>query len=141
VPHPFLSDDWVAAARQIRDEFRANGTAERAVSIPPVRINHVITDVPFGEGQIRAHTDTTSGVVEMDVGHLDDAEATVTLPYDTAKAVIIDGDVQVAMQEFMSGRIKIEGDLTKLMAFQQASATAADPAAAELNARLRAITA
>jgi hypothetical protein len=140
VPHPFLSDDWVAEARQIRDEFRTNGTAERAVSIPPVRINHVITDVPFGEGQIRAHTDTTSGVVEMDVGHLDDAEATVTLPYATAKAVIIDGDVQVAMQEFMSGRIKIEGDLTKLMAFQQASA-AADPAAAELNARLRAITA
>jgi hypothetical protein len=140
VPHPFLSDDWVAEARQIREEFRANGTADPGVAIPKVKINHVITDVPFGDGEIKAHTDTTSGVVEMDVGHLDDAEATVTLPYDTAKAVIIDGDVQVAMQEFMSGKIKIAGDLTKLMAFQQ-SAQTADPAAAELNARLRAITA
>jgi SCP-2 sterol transfer family len=135
VPHPFLSDEWVAEAREIRDEFKGRA----AVGLPAIRINHVVTDVPFGDGEIRAHTDTTSGTVETDVGHLDAADAIVTLPYATAKAVMIDGNVQVAMQDFMAGRIKIEGDLTKLMAFQQLAQNV-DPVAREINDRIQAIT-
>lgn len=135
VPHPFLSDEWVAEATKIRDEF-ANRTAS---GLPSVKINHVITDVPFGDGEIRAHTDTSSGSVETDLGHLDDADTTVTLPYATAKAVMIEGNFQLAMQDFMAGRIKIEGDLTRLMAFQQL-AQSVDPVAAEINRRISAIT-
>jgi putative sterol carrier protein len=95
--------------------------------------------VPFGDGRIRAHTDTSSGSVETDIGHLDEADTTVTLSYATAKAVMVDGNVQVAMQDFMSGRIKIEGDMTRLMALQQVAQTI-DPIVLEINARIRAIT-
>jgi hypothetical protein len=137
VAHPFLSDEWLVEARAIRDEVRAGSAPP--VGLPAVRINHVITDVPFGDGNLRAHTDTTSGTVETDVGHLDDADATVTMPYLTAKAVMVEGNFQAAMQDFMAGRIKVEGDISKLMAFQQLG-QGVDATAQELNERIRSIT-
>jgi putative sterol carrier protein len=52
------------------------------------------------------------------------ASTKITVPYDTAKRLFIDGDQSAAMQAFMSGQIKVEGDMTKLMAMQTASPTA-----------------
>ena len=139
--HPFLSDEWVEEARKIRDEYRQRAAAreDQPPPLPSIRINHVITEVPFGDGAVKAHTDTSSGTVETDIGHLEEADTTITLPYTTAKAVMVDGNVQVAMQDFMAGKIKVEGDLSKLMAFQQVAQTV-DPIVGEINARIRAIT-
>ena len=48
--------------------------------------------------------------------------------YDTAKAILVDGDAQAAMQAFLSGRIKVEGDVTKMIALQTAGVgSGADP--------------
>ena len=80
--YPFLSDEWLQAARAIREEYRGK-TQPMAHQ---VRMNQVITDVPFGDGTINAHMDTSSGEIKMDLGHLDDPDLTVTLDYDTAKA-------------------------------------------------------
>jgi putative sterol carrier protein len=44
---------------------------------------------------------------------------------------------QVGMQAFMAGKIKVQGDMTKLMAMQQAGP---DPVAAEVAGRIKAIT-
>src|SRR5688500_14779383 len=99
------------AARGIREEFAGQGT-------PPahsIKTHQVITDVPFGEGSIDAHMDTSGGELKMDLGHLDDAELTVTLDYDTAKAIFVDQNPQAGMQAFMAGKIKVQGDMTKLM--------------------------
>jgi putative sterol carrier protein len=53
--------------------------------------------------------------------------------------MFVEGNQQAAMQAFMSGQIKVEGDMTKLMAMQS---QAGDPAqAAELQQKLQAITA
>jgi hypothetical protein len=95
-------------------------------------MNQVITDVPFGTGTIDAHMDTSSGELQMDTGHIDGADIKVTLDYETAKAVLVDGNMQIAMQAFMAGKIKAEGDLTKLMALQASGVSAVDPTAAEL---------
>jgi putative sterol carrier protein len=43
------------------------------------------------------------------------------------------------MQAFMAGKVRVEGDMAKLMALQAAPA-ASDSAAAEMAARLRDIT-
>jgi putative sterol carrier protein len=131
--YPFLSDEWQAEAKKIREEFAGKGTA------PPhsVKMNLVITEVPFGDAERNAHMDTTSGDVELEEGHLDDAELTVTLDYPTAKAILIEGNPQAGMQAFMAGKIKVQGDMTKLMAMQSGTV---DPAAAELQAALKAIT-
>jgi putative sterol carrier protein len=131
--HPFLSEEWTTEAKKIREEYRGKTT-------PPahqVKMNQVITDVPFGEGTINSHMDTSGGELEFELGHLEDAEVTVTLDYATAKAIFVDGNPQAGMQAFMAGKIKVQGDMTKLMAMQQ---TSPDPAAAEIQARIKDIT-
>ena len=135
--YPFLSDEWLAEARLIYQEYRGRVPAPSQA----LRMNQVITDVPFGDGTINAHLDTSSGELEIDLGHIDGAEVKVTLDYDTAKAVLVNGDLQAAMQAFMSGRIKAEGDITRLMGLQLSGPGSANPAAAEIARRIQEITA
>ncbi len=136
--YQFLSDEWLEQTRKLREEYR-----EQVPEVPVnVRMNQVINEVPFGEGVIRAHVDTSSGRLEMDTGHLDSPDLTVTLNYDTAKAILVDGDAQAAMNAFLSGRIKVDGDITKMIALQSAGTGAAiNPAAVELVKRIQNITA
>jgi hypothetical protein len=133
----FLSDEWLAEARKVRAEYKG-----RAPEFPvSVRMNQIIQDVPFGAGTIKAHLDTSAGELEIDTGHLDSPDLTVTMAYDTAKALLVDGDTQGAMHAFLGGRIKVDGDITKLIALQNAGASAAaDSAAVEMARRLQAIT-
>ena len=131
--HPFLSDEWMEEAKKIREEYRGKGSP----AAHAVKMNQVITDVPFGEGTINAHMDTSSGELEMDTGHMDGADLTVTLDYDTAKAIFVDGNPQAGMQAFMAGKIKVQGDMTKLMAMQS---SAPDPTALEVAAKIKEIT-
>ncbi len=131
--YPFLSDEWMDAAKAIREEYKGKGAPAAHV----VKMNQVITDVPFGEGTIEAHMDSSSGEMEMDTGHIEGADVTVTLDYATAKAIFVDGNPQAGMQAFMSGKIKVAGDMTKLMAMQSG---AADPVSAELATKIAEIT-
>jgi len=131
--YPFLSEEWMDEARKIREEYRGK-TAPMAHQ---VRMNQIITNVPFGDGTIEAHMDSTSGEMETELGHIENPDVTVTLDYDTAKAIFVDANPQAGMQAFMAGKIKIQGDMTKLMAMQQASP---DPAAAEVQNRIKDIT-
>ncbi len=135
-PYPFLSDEWVQEGRRIRAEHVGGGIAVPAV----VRMNQVITDVPFGDGTVAAHLDTSSGELVMELGHLENADVTVTLDYDTARAIFVDGTAQAGMQAFMQGKIKVEGDLAKLVAaLQQVNPGAF--AASEVQRRIKEITA
>jgi hypothetical protein len=131
--YPFLSDEWMAEAKKIREEFSGK-TGPVAHS---VKMNQVITEVPFGSGTIDAHLDTSGGELHLDLGHIDNPDLKVTLDYSTAKAILVDGNPQVGMQAFMAGKIKVEGDMTKLMAMQ---AQAPDAAAAEVAQRVKDIT-
>ena len=135
--YQFLSDEWVAEARRIRAEFKG-----KAPEIPvSVRMNQIIRDVPFGDGTIEAHVDTSSGELEMETGHLESPDLTITIGYDTAKAILIDGNAQAAMQAFLGGKIKVDGDITKLLALQSAGLSGnTDPAAIEMAKRLQAMT-
>jgi putative sterol carrier protein len=132
--YPFLSDEWIEAAQAIRDEYKGK---VRPVA-HAVRMNQVITDVPFGTGTIESHIDTSSGELELEFGHLESPDLTVTMDYATAKAIIVEGDPGAGMQAFMAGKIRVQGDMTKLMALQQAGEP--DPAAAEAASRIQAIT-
>lgn len=131
--HPFLSESWTAEANRIREEHRGR-TAPAAQS---VRMNQIVTDVPFAEGTILAHMDTSSGELVMDTGHLDHPDVTVTVNDATAKAMFVDNNPQAGMQAFMAGKVKVEGDMGKLMALGQ---QAPDPVAEEVSNRIAAIT-
>lgn len=112
--HQFLSEEWMTAAKAIREKY--------ADQVPPVtvsiRMNQVITDVPFGEGTINAYLDTSSGALEMELGALETPDLTLTIDYATAKSVFVDQDQAAGMQAFMSGKIKVQGDMMKMMAMQ-----------------------
>lgn len=101
-------------------------------------MNQIITGAP--QGTIEAHLDTSRGRTEFDLGHVAMAEVTVTTDYGTARSVFALADPAAAMQAFMAGKIRIEGDLAKLMMLQ-ASTMQADPLTAEVAARVKAITA
>jgi hypothetical protein len=134
--YPFLSDEWMDEAKKIREEYSGKGGGGGGAHA--VKMNQIITGVPFGEGTINAHMDTSGGELQMDTGHLDDAEVTVELDYDTAKAIFVDGNPQAGMQAFMAGKIKVQGDMTKLMAMQGAGTP--DPSQLEMAAKIKEIT-
>jgi len=131
--YQFLSPEWTEEARKLRAEF-----AGRAPAAPvPMRMNLVVNEVPFGDGPLDAHLDTTSGDIVLETGHLDPADLKVTIDYVTAKAILVEGNPQAGMQAFMAGRIKVEGDMSELLALQS---TPTDPVHAELAVRMREIT-
>ncbi|MCU1391040.1 MAG: hypothetical protein JWL72_4378 [Ilumatobacteraceae bacterium] len=135
MPNPFLSDTWMAEAKAIRAKYDGQ-TGKVSQSI---RINQTITDVPFGDGTINSFIDTSSGDMVMDIGSLDGPDVTVTTDYATAKKLFVDQDAAAAMQAFMGGKIKVQGDMMKMMALQTAMPT--DDASKAIAEEIKAITA
>jgi hypothetical protein len=134
MPHPFLSDEWMAEARAIRERYAGQTTKVTQV----LKINQVVTGAPFGDGTVESYVDTSSGDVVMELGHLEDADVTVTTDYDTAKAIFVEQDAAAGMQAFMSGKITVQGDMMKLMAMQTAMPT--DEASRQISEEIKAIT-
>ena len=131
--YPFLSDEWIQEVRKVRDEYRGRAEA----SGEAVRMNQVITDVPFGQGVMEAHLDTTSGEVEMELGHLETPDVTLTLDYASARDIFVNQDREAAMQAFMAGKIKVQGDMTKLLLMLQSPV---EPLAVEVAERIKDLT-
>jgi putative sterol carrier protein len=105
------------AARGIREKY----AAEAAKVTASIRMNQVITDVPEGVGAdstLKAYMDTSSGEVVMELGELEAPDLTVTVDYDTARKLFVDQDQAAGMQAFMGGKIKVQGDMMKMMAMQ-----------------------
>jgi putative sterol carrier protein len=119
--YPFLSDDWLAAVRRIVDEQRIEVPAGTNVTM-----NLVVTETPFSEDR-HLHIAMQDGSADWSGGHADNADLTLTTDYVTAREILISGDPQAALQAFMEGKVKIQGDLTKLMAAQATSAAQGGP--------------
>ncbi|MDW3216852.1 MAG: SCP2 sterol-binding domain-containing protein [Ilumatobacteraceae bacterium] len=133
--YTFLTDEWIEAARALRVRY-----ADRLPDVTvEVRINQVVTGVPFGEGTIRAYIDSTDGNLDLELGELDEPDVTLTTDYETAKAMVVDQDPAVVMQSFMAGKITVQGDMMKLMAMQ--TSVPVNEASVEFAAELQSITA
>ena len=103
--HAFLSDEWMAAAKAVREKYAGQSTKVTTI----IKMNQVITDVPFGDGTLNVFLDTSSGDVVMDLGALEAPDLTVTTDYVTARQVFVDQNQAAGMQAFMSGKIKVQG--------------------------------
>ncbi len=57
-------------------------------------------------------------------GLKDGALTTLKLDADTLKAIFLDRDMNRAMEAFMAGKIRVEGDMGQLMSIQTASPSA-----------------
>ena len=108
----FLSDEWFAKVKEIRD---GAGDVETPAALADLVINITVSG---GDKEMAL----VGGMIEE--GHHADAPTTMILPADLAKRIFIEGDQSAGMQGFMSGQIRIEGDMSKLMALQTAQPSA-----------------
>ncbi len=125
----------MTAARSIRESY-ADQTTKVAMTL---KINQVVTGVPFGSGTVESYLDTSSGDVVMELGQLDDADVTITTDYDTARKLFVDQDPAAGMQAFMAGKVVVQGDMMKLMAMQ--TAMPSDETSQKIADEIKAITA
>jgi hypothetical protein len=100
--HEFLSEDWFAAVEAL-------GPPPAGPGPDPGPINLVVTRTDGDDVQLHI----AGGA--MGRGLDDSAATTLTTPYDVAKSLFVKRDQQAAMQAFMSGQIKVQGDMSKLM--------------------------
>ena len=110
----FLSDEWFAKVKEIRD---GAGNVEAPAALADLVIN-ITVNADGGDKELAL----VGGMIEE--GHHADAPTTMILPVDLAKRIFIEGDQSAGMQGFMSGQIRIEGDMSKLMALQTAQPSA-----------------
>ena len=104
----FLSDEWFAEAKKIRDEANPPAPTGPAADLT---LNIVVTGGPSGDKEIHIKAgEFGEGLV--------DAPTKLTVPFEVAKKTFIERDQQAGMQAFMQGQIKVEGDMSKLMAMQ-----------------------
>jgi hypothetical protein len=123
--YPFLSDEWFEAVREIIDG--------RDVELPPhaeLTMNLLVTDTPFGTDR-ELHVGASNGKADWGTGFAADADLTLTTDYVTARDIFISGNPQAGMQAFLEGKVKLQGDLTKLMAAQVAGTGPGAPGLAE----------
>lgn len=126
--HDFLSDSWMDAVEALRDD-----APEPPAVMKDLVLNITVVGGPEGDRDVHL----SSGQFER--GHADVAPTKLTVPFDVAKALFIEGNPQAAMQAFMSGQIKVEGDMSKVMAMQAAGAPS--PEQATFQEKIKALTA
>ena len=102
----FLTQEYMDLQRSLAD-----GQPERPGA--SARMQYVVTGGP--DGDVRYHWVLHNGrLLEASLGDLADAEVTLTQSYDDA-VQIAKGELD-ANVAFMQGRIKLAGDMAKLMA-------------------------
>jgi len=119
MPHPFLSPEWIQAVKAIREKY----AAEASKVATSIRMNLVVTEAPTdlaSDGTINSYLDTSSSEIVLDLGELDTPDLTLTTDYEIARKLLVDQDQAAAMQAFLSGKIRVQGDMMKMMAMQTA---------------------
>jgi hypothetical protein len=107
----FLSESWFAEVDRLRAEA---GEISIPDAIKNIKLNIVVTGHPEGEKQMHMEAG------EFKQGLLDDASTKLTIPFPVAVKTVVEGDAQAGMQAFMSGQVKVEGDMAVLMQMQGA---------------------
>ena len=128
MPHPFLSDPWLDEVQKLA------GEAGSGVMPSAVELNMVVTGGPQGDRELHV-ADGAFGS-----GLREGCPTKLTVPYAVAKDMFINGNQQAAMQAFMSGQIKVDGDMSKLMAMQGGGSAPGGSGGAAIQAKLREIT-
>ena len=108
----FLSEEW---AQEVTNALNASDEFQSAASGQQVKLQQVVTNMPDG-GETKYFFTLEGGKAQVGLGDLADAEATLTQEYDTA--VAITKQELNAQNAFMQGKLKISGNMMKLMQLQ-----------------------
>ena len=107
MPHKFLSEPWFDEIESLRDD-----APPAAGAMADLVLNIVVTGAPDGDVEVHMNKG------QFERGLAADAPTKITVPYDVAQDIFINGNQAAGMQAFMAGQIKVEGDMTRLMAMQ-----------------------
>lgn len=107
----FLSQEWFAKVDQLT---AAAGDLNVPASLANLVLNVTATGAPEG------NVDMALNGGKFERGHNASAGTKLILPADLLRKIFLEGDAAAGMQGFMSGQIKVEGDMSKLMAMQSA---------------------
>lgn len=112
MPVKFLSQEWT---NELQDRLNASGSFKKSVVGVAAKLQQVVTG---SDGERRYWIQIQDGGVGMGQGDIETPDATVTQDYETAVGLATS---QVnAMSAFMSGRLKIAGNMGLLMQLQAA---------------------
>ena len=121
--YPFLSDEWFDAADKL--------IKEHAPAAPPSTNLVMNLEVADGDKTVKFHMGSKDGDTLFGKGALEGADLTMSTDIDTAREVFIAGNQQAGMQAFMSGKVRVQGDMTKLMMAQAGGGGGTSPALTE----------
>ena len=106
----YLSEDW---AKSVTEALNAHDGFKQQAAGKTVKLQNVVSGQ---EGETKYYFKLQDGQADVGLGDLDDAEATLTADYDTSAA--LSRNELNATAAYMSGKLKIQGDLMKLMQLQ-----------------------
>jgi putative sterol carrier protein len=112
----FLSEDWLNASSQT---LAGDADYQAATATTDLTLQFVVTDAP--DGDVEYNVTMANGSTSFAPGALEGADATIRNNYETAMA-ISKGDLNT-QAAFISGKLKVEGNLAKIM-MNQSSLTA-----------------
>ena len=110
---PYLSEEW---AQKATDALNGNDAFRDAITGVTLTVQQHVTGGPRGDAAYYMRLD--SGEARIALGEADDADVTISQDYDTASA-IAKGDLN-AQNAFMTGKLKVAGNMAKLMQHQSA---------------------
>jgi putative sterol carrier protein len=109
----FLSDEWMKA---VQDALNSNETFKSAAGSQNAKVQQVVTTP---EGEQRYWFKIEAGQATLGAGDSPDAvDATITQDYETA--VALSKNELSGTAAYMSGKLRVSGDLMKLMQLQGA---------------------
>ncbi len=109
----FLSEEW---ASEVTAALSQHQGFKNAIGSAELGIQFEVSDGP--EGDAEYYLKSSGGSSTMAVGTLENPDVTVRQTYDTATA-ISKGELNT-QTAFMTGKVKVSGNLAKLMMHQSA---------------------
>lgn len=106
----FLTDEWAAA---VTEALRADENFKNSANLS---LQFVVTDGPDGDATF--YMDATGDEPIQAMGTMEDPDVTITSTYENASK-IFKGELNTQMA-FMTGKIKVAGNMAKLMTQQAA---------------------
>src|SRR5438552_3719950 len=110
----FLSEEWAGA---VQDALNSNEQFKSSAGSQTAKIQQVVTGAP--DGEVKYWFKLEGGQAALGMGASGDAvDATITQDYDTAEKLAKNELSGTAA--YMSGKLRVSGDLMKLMQLQGA---------------------
>jgi putative sterol carrier protein len=106
----FLSDEW---AQQVQDKLNSNDAFTSSAGSQAAKLQQVVTTP---EGEKKYWFKLEGGKAELGIGDIEGPDATISQDYETA--VALSKNELTGTAAYMSGKLRVSGDLMKLMQLQ-----------------------